>query len=80
MAARTASGGSAPEGTGLVMTTDPMPPASVTASSSALMTESGRLVSETITTHEYESKVLGPAFTAITGIKVTHDLIGEGDA
>ena len=25
------------------------------------------------------SKVLAPAFTAITGIKVTHDLIGEGD-
>ena len=38
-----------------------------------------RVVSETITTHEYESKVLAPAFTAITGINVTHDLIGEGD-
>jgi glycerol transport system substrate-binding protein len=38
-----------------------------------------RVVSETITTHEYESKVLAPAFTAITGIQVTHDLIGEGD-
>ncbi|RJL07479.1 ABC transporter substrate-binding protein [Paracoccus siganidrum] len=38
-----------------------------------------RIVSETITTHEYESKVLAPAFTAITGIRVTHDLIGEGD-
>ncbi|MFN3259154.1 MAG: ABC transporter substrate-binding protein [Pikeienuella sp.] len=38
-----------------------------------------RVVSETITTHEYEAKVLAPAFTAITGIKVTHDLIGEGD-
>ncbi|MBL0937087.1 MAG: carbohydrate ABC transporter substrate-binding protein [Rhizobiaceae bacterium] len=38
-----------------------------------------RVVSETITTHEYESQVLAPAFTAITGIKVTHDLIGEGD-
>jgi glycerol transport system substrate-binding protein len=37
------------------------------------------VVSETITTHEYESKVLAPAFTEITGIKVTHDLIGEGD-
>ena len=37
------------------------------------------VVSETITTHEYESKVLAPAFTAITGIKITHDLIGEGD-
>ncbi len=38
-----------------------------------------RVVSETITTHEYESQVLAPAFTAITGIEVSHDLIGEGD-
>ncbi len=38
-----------------------------------------KVVSETITTHEYEARVLAPAFTAITGIKVTHDLIGEGD-
>ncbi|PIB25205.1 ABC transporter substrate-binding protein [Amylibacter kogurei] len=38
-----------------------------------------KVVSETITTHEYESKVLAPAFEKITGIKVTHDLIGEGD-
>ncbi len=38
-----------------------------------------KVVSETITTHEYESKVLADAFTKITGIKVTHDLIGEGD-
>ena len=38
-----------------------------------------KVVSETIGTHEYESKVLAPAFEAITGIKVTHDLIGEGD-
>ncbi len=37
------------------------------------------VVSETITTHEYESKVLAPAFSALTGIKVVHDLIGEGD-
>lgn len=37
------------------------------------------VVSETIATHEYESKVLAPAFSAITGIRVTHDLIGEGD-
>ncbi len=37
------------------------------------------VVSETITTHEYESKVLAKAFTEITGIKVTHDLIQEGD-
>ncbi|MES2914895.1 MAG: ABC transporter substrate-binding protein [Pseudomonadota bacterium] len=38
-----------------------------------------KVASETLTVHEYESKVLAPAFTAITGIKVTHDLIGEGD-
>ncbi|PSK88712.1 carbohydrate ABC transporter substrate-binding protein (CUT1 family) [Limimaricola soesokkakensis] len=37
------------------------------------------VVSETITTHEYEANVLAPAFAAITGINVTHDLIGEGD-
>ncbi|MGO8019847.1 carbohydrate ABC transporter substrate-binding protein, partial [Rhizobium leguminosarum] len=38
-----------------------------------------KVVSEKITTHEYESKVLAPAFTAITGIKINQDLIGEGD-
>jgi glycerol transport system substrate-binding protein len=38
-----------------------------------------KVVSETITTHEYESKTLAKAFTEITGIKVTHDLIQEGD-
>ncbi|WP_428241027.1 ABC transporter substrate-binding protein [Gynuella sp.] len=37
------------------------------------------VASETITTHEYESKVLAKAFTEITGIKITHDLIQEGD-
>ncbi|MEZ5479245.1 MAG: hypothetical protein R3E95_17700 [Thiolinea sp.] len=37
------------------------------------------VVSETIATHEYESKVLAKAFSEITGIKITHDLIGEGD-
>lgn len=37
------------------------------------------VVSETITTHEYESKVLAKAFSEITGIKLNHDLIGEGD-
>jgi glycerol transport system substrate-binding protein len=37
------------------------------------------VVSETITTHEYESKTLARAFTEITGIKINHDLIGEGD-
>ncbi|MGI9226420.1 MAG: ABC transporter substrate-binding protein [Candidatus Nanopelagicaceae bacterium] len=38
-----------------------------------------KVVSETIGTHEYESKVLTQAFKEITGINVTHDLIGEGD-
>ncbi|SMC26041.1 carbohydrate ABC transporter substrate-binding protein, CUT1 family (TC 3.A.1.1.-) [Desulfacinum hydrothermale DSM 13146] len=38
-----------------------------------------RVVSETIPTHEYESKVLAKAFEEITGIKVVHDLIQEGD-
>lgn len=38
-----------------------------------------KVVSETITTHEYESKTLAKAFTELTGIKVTHDLIQEGD-
>ena len=37
------------------------------------------VVSESIATHEYESKVLAPAFSAITGIKITHTLMGEGD-
>lgn len=37
------------------------------------------VVSETITTHEYEAKTLAKAFEEITGIKVNHDLIGEGD-
>ena len=37
------------------------------------------VVSETITTHEYEARVLAKAFTEITGIKVNHDLIQEGD-
>ena len=38
-----------------------------------------KVVSETITTHEYESKTLAKAFEEITGIKVKHDLIQEGD-
>ena len=38
-----------------------------------------KVVSETIAPHEYESKVLTQAFKEITGISVTHDLIGEGD-
>ncbi|MFB1018093.1 MAG: ABC transporter substrate-binding protein [Burkholderiaceae bacterium] len=37
------------------------------------------VVSETIGTHEYESKVLAKAFAEITGITVKHDLIQEGD-
>src|ERR1700742_5407136 len=37
------------------------------------------VVSETITTHEYESATLAKAFTEITGIKVKHDIIQEGD-
>ena len=37
------------------------------------------VVSETITTHEYEAKTLARAFEEITGIKVNHDLIQEGD-
>ncbi|MBY4676740.1 ABC transporter substrate-binding protein [Marinobacterium arenosum] len=37
------------------------------------------VASETIATHEYESKVLAKAFEEITGIKVVHDLIQEGD-
>ena len=37
------------------------------------------VVSETLTTHEYESETLAQAFYDITGIRVTHDLIQEGD-
>lgn len=37
------------------------------------------VVSETLTTHEYESKTLAQAFFDITGIQVTHDLMQEGD-
>ncbi len=37
------------------------------------------VVSETITTHEYEAKTLARAFGEITGIRVKHDLIQEGD-
>ncbi len=37
------------------------------------------VVSETIDTHVYESKTLAKAFEEITGIKVKHDLIQEGD-
>ena len=38
-----------------------------------------KVASEGIDTHVYESKVLAAAFTAITGIKVTHEIMGEGD-
>ena len=38
-----------------------------------------KVVSETITTHQYEADVLGKAFEEITGIKVSFDLIQEGD-
>jgi len=37
------------------------------------------VLSETIPTHEYESKTLTKAFYEITGIKVNHQLLGEGD-
>ena len=37
------------------------------------------VVSETLTTHEYESENLAKAFYEITGIQVNHDLIQEGD-
>jgi glycerol transport system substrate-binding protein len=37
------------------------------------------VLSETIPTHEYESKVLTKAFEEIAGIKVNHQLLGEGE-
>ena len=37
------------------------------------------VVSEPITTHSYEASTLAKAFSEITGIKLTHDLIQEGD-
>src|SRR5436305_6506380 len=37
------------------------------------------VTSETLTVHEYESKTLAKAFEEITGIKVKHDIIQEGD-
>ena len=37
------------------------------------------VVSETLTTHQYESETLAKAFFDITGIRVNHDLIQEGD-
>jgi len=37
------------------------------------------VLSETIPTHTYESEVLTRAFEEITGIKVNHQLLGEGE-
>jgi len=37
------------------------------------------VLSETIPTHSYESEVLTKAFFEITGIKVNHQLLGEGE-
>ena len=37
------------------------------------------VLSETIPTHTYESQVLAQAFFEITGIKVNHQLLGEGE-
>jgi glycerol transport system substrate-binding protein len=37
------------------------------------------VLSETIPTHTYESQVLTRAFEEITGIKVNHQLLGEGE-
>jgi len=37
------------------------------------------VLSETIPTHTYESTVLTKAFFEITGIKVNHQLLGEGE-
>ena len=37
------------------------------------------VLSETIPTHEYESKTLTRAFEEITGVKVNHQLLGEGE-
>src|SRR6185369_1454105 len=37
------------------------------------------VLSEDIPTHEYESNVLAKAFFEITGIKVNHQYLGEGE-
>lgn len=36
-------------------------------------------VAEGLTTHTWERDILAPAFAELTGIKVTHNIIGEGD-
>lgn len=38
-----------------------------------------KVVSEAITTHTYESKVLARSFYELTGVRVVHDIIQEGD-
>jgi glycerol transport system substrate-binding protein len=38
-----------------------------------------RSVAEDIKTHRWESSVLAPAFSEITGIEVSHDIISEGE-
>ncbi len=37
------------------------------------------VASETLTTHEFESKTLAKLFSELTGVKIKHDLIQEGD-
>ena len=37
------------------------------------------VVSEAITTHEYEASVMAQAFSEITGIRINHNIIQEGD-
>ena len=37
------------------------------------------VLSETIPTHTYESETLTKAFEEITGIKVNHQILGEGE-
>jgi glycerol transport system substrate-binding protein len=37
------------------------------------------VLSETIPTHAYESEILAKAFAEITGIKVNHQVLGEGE-
>ncbi|WP_051328734.1 carbohydrate ABC transporter substrate-binding protein [Geminicoccus roseus] len=41
--------------------------------------QSFKIVSETIDTHVYESQTMAKAFSEITGMNMTHDLIQEGD-
>ena len=50
-----------------------------TAASEPYRGMSINVVSETLTTHEYESETLARAFYEVTGIQVNHDLIQEGD-